>query len=126
MSSDEPKIFLQFGRYFRLIACAHVMRFMSGSGAGVYSQMDMCSPITLFAQTVHQLYMSTFELTPVRRSHFNHMRSNGRTNSNSRVTLTLFGLFDQSHGALIKRSKDGKVDTIWSYALIIRCLAIDV
>ena len=69
--------------------------------------------------------MIIFELTPVWRLYVNHMTSNERTNLNSHVFHSIFGLSDQSHGALTNKSKDCPVGIEWSSTTIIRCLVID-
>ena len=70
----------------------------------------MYGPLTQFVQTVDPLYMFIFDLTPVQRSYVDLMISNECANSNSHVFHLIFGLLDQKHGALIKKSKDGQVD----------------
>ena len=42
-----------------------MLRLMPGSGAGVSSKLNMYRLITQFVQTVDQLYMFIFDLTPV-------------------------------------------------------------
>ena len=42
-----------------------MLRLMPGSGAGVSSKLNMYRLITQFVQTVDQLYMLIFYLTPV-------------------------------------------------------------